>query len=201
MFFLRSKWGEDQKKLLFATVLQYASYLLLKLYQLGGLRMIDYCKWLELRFILSNFSACYCLESQKVFTSIFLGNVLAFQSKLLETGFVDAHKTDLLIKTTLRINPGGAFDCDRDSTWIWTLTKGPICTTEIFKNSRPFGMNFKKFCNHVYKFCRFENANSEKATHLKVKNRPICREFQVKNPPIWAAHPVSLNNQVHPLGN
>ena len=45
--------------------------------------------------------------------------------------------------------------------------------------------------------------NSGKTTHnpftrIKVKNRLICRECQVKNPPIWAARQVSLNNQVPP---
>ena len=43
--------------------------------------------------------------------------------------------------------------------------------------------------------------DSEKATHppeLRLKNRPICTEFQVNNAPIWGARPVSLNNQVPP---
>ena len=50
--------------------------------------------------------------------------------------------------------------------------------TEFLKNFQPFGMNFRKFRNHVYEFCQFEDArsvqissvvcekNSEKATHL-----------------------------------
>ena len=56
-------------------------------------------------------------------------------------------------------------------------------------------MNFRKFHNHVYELCRIEDARSiqismvviknlKKLTRIKVKNRPIDKEFQVKNPPI-----------------
>ena len=55
---------------------------------------------------------------------------------------------------------------------------------------------FQEFCNHVLEVSRFEDARSiqisavvtkrpEKAAHLpqiKVKKRPICREFQVRKP-------------------
>ena len=69
--------------------------------------------------------------------------------------------------------------------------------TEFFKNFEPFCMNFRKFRSHVYEFCRFEDARSIQislvvfkmlksytSTRIKVKNRPISREFQVKNLPI-----------------
>ena len=32
--------------------------------------------------------------------------------------------------------------------------------TEFLKNFEPFGMNFWNLCNHVYEFCRFEDARS-----------------------------------------
>jgi len=49
-------------------------------------------------------------------------------------------------------------------------------------------------CKVYSNFFGFDK-NFEKATHLpelRLKNRPICREFHVKNPPMWAARPVSL---------
>ena len=55
-------------------------------------------------------------------------------------------------------------------------------------------MKFRKFRNHVYEFCQSEDARSIQIS----SSRPICREFLVKNPPIWVVRPVSLNNQVPP---
>ena len=68
--------------------------------------------------------------------------------------------------------------------------------TECSKNFEPFCMNFRKFRNRVFEFCRFEKARSIQvssvvieflkrlypSTRIKVKNRPICREVQVKAP-------------------
>ena len=78
----------------------------------------------------------------------------------------------------------------------------------IFKNSKPLWMDFGKFCNHVYEFCQFEDAKSVQFSSvvtnlLEIRLKiDICGEFQANNPThIWAAHPVSLNNQgCLPLG-
>ena len=40
------------------------------------------------------------------------------------------------------------------------LTEGSICVTEFFKNFEPFCMNFRKFHNHDYEFCPFEDATA-----------------------------------------
>ena len=71
-----------------------------------------------------------------------------------------------------------ALYCDRDSTLICSLTKGPICMKEFFKNSEPFGMNmnFRKFCNHVYEFCRINDARSIQISSVVIrilKKQPI----------------------------
>ena len=62
--------------------------------------------------------------------------------------------------------------------------------TESFKNSESFDMNSKKFRNHVYEFCRFEDERSIQissvvikllqsypSTRIKVENEPVCVEF------------------------
>ena len=41
--------------------------------------------------------------------------------------------------------------------------------TEFFKDSEPFGMNFRKFHNHVYEFCQFEDVRSIQISSVVVK--------------------------------
>ena len=63
----------------------------------------------------------------------------------------------------------------------------------IFQNSEPFAMNIVKFLNNMYEFCRFEDASSVlissvmgkfwksySSARIKVKNKLICRGFQMK---------------------
>ena len=47
--------------------------------------------------------------------------------------------------------------------------KGPICMTEFLKTSKTFGMNFRKFRNHVNEFCRFEDARSIQMSSVVIK--------------------------------
>ena len=47
--------------------------------------------------------------------------------------------------------------------------KGPTSITEFFKNFEPFCMNFRKFRNHVYEFCRFEDAGSIQISSVVIK--------------------------------
>ena len=41
--------------------------------------------------------------------------------------------------------------------------------TEFFKISEPFGMNFRKFRNHVYEFCRFADTRSIEISSVVIK--------------------------------
>ena len=41
--------------------------------------------------------------------------------------------------------------------------------TEAFKNSKPFGMNFRKFCNHVFEFSLFKDARSIQISSVMIK--------------------------------
>ena len=84
-------------------------------------------------------------------------------------------------------------DWDRDSTWIWTLTKVPICMTRIFRYAEPFCMNFWKFRNHLHELRLFKDAR-----YIQISSDPYEGNFRWKTPPIWAPRPLSLNNQVPP---
>ena len=51
--------------------------------------------------------------------------------ELLKFYPLDTTTVQLMIRS--RGGGGGVIDCERGSTWIWTLTKGPICMTEFFE--------------------------------------------------------------------
>ena len=73
--------------------------------------------------------------------------------------------------------------------------------TEFFKNSEHFCMNFTKFHNQVYEFCRSEDTRStqlssvvEEATHLselRLKTDQNVRNFRLKT------HPYEQHVQYH----
>ena len=94
-------------------------------------------------------------------------------------------------------------DCEWESTWIWTLTKGPICMTEFFKKFEPFCMNFRKFRNHIYECCRFEDARSIQFSLLVIKilkKATLLPELRLKTDPYkgnfrWKAHPYERHVQ------